>query len=65
MTKDELVAALLVERQDQTWWKHRPTKARPATWDDGQFVDDDVTTARRRKALADEWGQASEREAIA
>lgn len=55
MTKDELLAALLVERQDQTWWPHRPTTATPQTWTDDQFVDDDVTCARRRKELADSW----------
>ena len=55
MTKDELLTALSVERQDQTWWRHRPTKARPATWADDQFIDDEVTTARRRKALVEAW----------
>jgi hypothetical protein len=55
MTKTELLEALLVERQDQRWWRHRPTAARPATWDDGQFVDDDLTCARRRKALEEAW----------
>lgn len=62
MTKDELLQALLVERQDQTWWKHRPMHARPATWDDDQFIDDDVTCARRRKALV-EAAREDERQA--
>ena len=61
MTKDELLEALLVERQDQTWWKHRPMHARPATWADDQFIDDDATCARRRKEAVAEWS-ASERE---
>ena len=62
MTRDELLAALLVERYDNRWWKHRPTTARPAAWDDAQFIDDDVSTARRRKALVEAWNE-SEREA--
>lgn len=62
MTKDELLQALLVERQDQTWWKHRPMHARPATWADEQFIDDDVTCARRRKALV-EAAREDERQA--
>lgn len=57
MTKDELLHALLVERQDQTWWRRRPAKARPATWADDQFIDDEVTTARRRKALVEAWSE--------
>ena len=57
MTKDELLTALLVERQDQTWWRHRPATARPTTWADDQFIDDDVTCARRRKALVDAWNE--------
>lgn len=56
MTKEQLLEALSVERQDQTWWRHRPTHARPTTWADDQFIDDDVTCARRRKALAEAWG---------
>lgn len=55
MTRDELLAELLVERYDNRWWKTPPP----------EFIDDDVTTARRRKALADEWGQANEREGAA
>ena len=52
MTKEELLEALLVERQDQTWWKHRPMHARPATWADDQFIDDDVTCACRGNSTA-------------
>lgn len=54
MTKDELVAALLVERQDQTWWK---TKPRTETPDDIRWrlllkaVDHDM---RVMDALSDE-----------
>lgn len=51
MTKDELLAQLLIERYDNRWWRHRPTKARPATWVADQFVDDDITCARRRRDL--------------
>lgn len=57
MTRDELLQQLAVERQDQTWWRHRPTTARPHTWDDDQFIDDEVTTARRRKALEEAWSE--------
>ena len=57
MTKDELLTALLVERQDQTWWRHRPAKARPQMWEDDQFIDDDVACARRRKALVEAWNE--------
>ncbi|HKY59259.1 MAG TPA: hypothetical protein VJL80_14575 [Aeromicrobium sp.] len=49
MTRDELLAALLVERYDQTWWKT------PDPWTRrGEPVaveDDDVTRARRRREL--------------
>ena len=42
MTRDELLAALLVERLDNRWWK---TPA-PAP------VDDELPCARRRRAAA-------------
>lgn len=42
MTRDELLAALLVERLDNRWWK---TPA-PAP------VDDELTCARRRRDAA-------------
>lgn len=51
MTKDELLEALLIERQDNRWWRHRPAPVRPATWEAEQFVDDEVTCARRRREL--------------
>lgn len=34
MTRDELLAALLLERQDQTWWKAPP---RVETVDDARW----------------------------
>lgn len=56
MTRDELLEALLVERQDQTWWHRRP--GRPQSLAQPQeHSDDDVTTARRRKAAMDEWNE--------
>lgn len=55
MTRDELLTALAVERQDNTWWRHRPAIAAPQTWTDDQFVDDDVTCARRRRELEQDW----------
>lgn len=43
MTRDELLASLLVERQTNPWW------TTPATT---QAPDDDLTCARRRRELA-------------
>ena len=47
MTRDELVAALTVERYAANqWWTRKPTPHTPDP-------DDDLTTARRRRQLAD------------
>lgn len=43
MTRDELLAALTVERYDNRWWTTRETAAP---------VDDDLIRARRRREMA-------------
>lgn len=43
MTRDELLEALLVERQTSPWWTTAATDLAP---------DDDLTTARRRHQMA-------------
>jgi len=45
MTKEELLKALLAERYDNRWWTTKP----PA------IDDSDVATARRRRAMADDF----------
>jgi hypothetical protein len=50
MTRAELLAALLAERQDCRWF---PTPEKTAG-DLNVDRDDDVTTARRRRALVDD-----------
>lgn len=45
MTRDELLASLLAERYDNRWWTTNP----PA------IDDSEVATARRRRALADDF----------
>jgi hypothetical protein len=58
MTNADVLAALNAERYGPSlWWKaDRPDLPAPPpqmpTWDDS-----DTTTARRRKALADEYGR--------
>lgn len=43
MTRDELLASLMVERYTSPWWVTPPTERAP---------DDDLTTARRRREMA-------------
>lgn len=43
MTRDELLASLLVERYTSPWWVTAPTTQSP---------DDDLTCARRRREMA-------------
>lgn len=56
MTRDELLEALLLERQDQTWWRHKPPP-RKATepvlplLPEGHLDNSDVTVARRWREL--------------
>lgn len=46
MTRDELLEALMVERYDNRWWTTpEPTPA----------ADDDLTCARRRREMADDF----------
>lgn len=47
MTREELLAALTVERYDNRWW----TTPRP------ELDDSDITTARRRKAMAEDFNR--------
>ena len=54
MTRDELLRALAVERQDQTWWTTKP--AMPPEMDDSELA-----TARRRRALMEACGDAEEK----
>ena len=55
MTKEELLASLLVERYDNRWWKTPPAEQAP---------DDDLTTARRRReARLESQSLAEERDA--
>ena len=56
MTREELLEALLVERQDQTWWRYKPPP-RKATepvlplLPEGHLDNSEVTVARRRREL--------------
>lgn len=58
MTREELLEALLVERQDQTWWRYKPPP-RKATepvmplLPEGHLDNSEVTVARRRRELLD------------
>jgi len=49
--RDDLLAALTAERYDNRWWSTDTARARRA-----EPVDDELTTARRRRLLADEYG---------
>lgn len=56
MTRDELLEALLLERQDQTWWRHKPpprkaTEPALPLLPEGHLDNSDVTVARRRREL--------------
>ena len=62
MTRDELLAALLVERYDNRWWKtpERPTKkpARlPKRLPGDLMRDDEVICAKRRRDLLEAWDE--------
>lgn len=57
MSRDELLAALLVERYDHRWWTtppHDPGSVGALTGH-GDQSDDDLTIARRRRELADDF----------
>ncbi len=64
MTRDELLAALLVERYDNRWWTtppHDPGSVGALTGHSDQS-DDDLTIARRRRELADDFAADDHRE---
>lgn len=55
MTRDELLASLAVERQDQTWW------STPRAAD--TRADDDLAAARRRRLMAEDFDRAKKESA--
>lgn len=53
MTRDELLEALLIERQTNPWWTTPPTELAP---------DDDLTCARRRREMVADFEALGEGE---
>lgn len=53
MNRDELLAALIAERQDHRWFRPPPREPKKPSQVHVPR-DDEVTTARRRKALVDD-----------
>lgn len=60
MTRDELLAALVAERYDNRWWTDDRERTEAAIADDS-----DVTTAKRRRQMAEDFERANRREASA
>lgn len=68
MTRDELLASLLLERYTNPWWTTAPPsaaateaeKVTPLGWDDSEF-----STARRRRAMFDDAPRPIDQEATA
>ena len=55
MTRDDLLAALLVERYTNPWWSTSAAQVereRRPEWDDSE-----ITTARRRRELVEAWDE--------
>ena len=51
VTRDELLDALTAERYDNRWWVTRTADETP---------DDEVTTARRRRLLAEDFERGNQ-----
>jgi len=55
MTRDDILAALLIERYTNPWWDAKAEQVereRRPEWDDSE-----ITTARRRRELVEAWDE--------
>jgi beta-xylosidase len=63
MHRDELLAQLTAERYDHRWFKAPPRRAPVDPVEAGAYDDSEVTCARRRKELAEAWGEHTSKKA--